>query len=131
MTFLLKVNADLQKPKTLVQTLARMDGLKRGINAYGLYFKGQAMEYAPQPADVDYIRKGMAGGLKSKWTSKTSANGMAVTIGNNQSYADEVQGSQPGKYFKRVWGKHSIKAIAKRTRPKGKSIIMTEIKRSL
>lgn len=128
---LLKVSGDLQRPKTLVQTLARMDGMKRGMMVGGKYAQGQLMEYPVQPAGVEYVRRGMAGGLKSKWTTKASDGGFTVTTGNNAEHVIPVQWKQVQRYFKRVWANHSVKAVIKRITPKIRSIVSTEIRRSL
>lgn len=126
----IRITADTVRAQTLVETLIRMDGVRRGVQVAGLYVRGQVSVYAPQPAGVDYVR---TGNLGRRWTSKeTGLNGLTARVGNNAYYADDVQGSQSGSpYFKRVWGNHSIGAVARRETPRVVDIIQNEIRRSL
>lgn len=124
------ITADIVRAQTLVETLIRMDGLRRGVSVGGIYLRGVMSVYAPQPADVEYKR---TGNLGRRWTSNVvGLNGLSARIGNNAYYADDVQGSQSGSpYFKRVWGEHSIGAVKRRETLRVVDIIQNEIHRSL
>ena len=128
---MIKVDANLNKPINMMQALARLDGLKRGLHAAGVVLQGEMMEYPPQPSGVSYKRKGMSGGLKSKWSTKTRKRGLEVVVGNNAPYANQVQGVQTIPYFRKVWGKHSVSVVGKRMEPRLTSIVTNEINRSL
>ena len=125
----ISITADTVRAQTLVETLIRMDGVRRGVHVARIYLKGVMSVYAPQPPDVDYKR---TGNLGRRWTDKPNNGGMQGIIGNNADYADEVQGSQSGNpYFKRVWGNHSIGAVARRETGRVVEIIQNEVRRSL
>ena len=125
----ISIQADIVAAQTLVEALIRMDGVRRGVRVARVYLKGVMSEYAPQPPDVDYRR---TGNLGRRWTDKPNNGGMQGIIGNNADYADDVQGDQNGNpYFKRVWGNHSIGAVARRETPRVVDIIQNEVRRSL
>jgi len=117
------------KSVSIAQALVKLKGLKRGLAVAIVYAKGKLQEYPHQPSSSRYKRTNR---LRTGWASKASHGGLTQTLGNNTEYLDDVQGSQRGNpYFKRVWGKHSIRSVSNRERRRIGEIVANEIKRSI
>ena len=125
---MMKFKASMCNSKSVIESVIRMDGLKRGLHAAAIYVKGRLRQYPSQPGNVEYRR---TGNLRNRWTQKGSNGGLTQTLGNNAHYADRVQGKQDNPYFRRVWGAHSIQAVASRSAPRVGRIVNNEIKRSI
>lgn len=85
---ILAISVDLTTTDDLVQALATMGAVKRGLMAGGLHIKRVIAEYPPAPPRSAYVRTGTLG---RRWTVQPSDGGMTVTVGNNVWYAPLVQ----------------------------------------
>jgi hypothetical protein len=122
----ISIDVQMESTKDLITAILRHDGVKRGLKSAGLYLKGKLGEYPAQPNYVSYKR---TGNLRNRWSTKSENGGLTVRIGNNASYADDVQGRQKNPYFKQVWGSHSIKSVTNRERARVGQIVANEMRR--
>jgi hypothetical protein len=136
---------------TLAKRLQVAPGIKAGIQAAILYYKGKIAIYPPEtsankPGRVDakgrpmgWYERGKGGysasgvltsyseTLGRKWTTKTENSGYTGIVGNNVSYAKYVQDSEYQAYFHKQRGWKTIQDVAKEELEKLKAIIKNAI----
>jgi len=116
------------KADRMLDKAKKMQGVKTGIKAASVHLVTKLREYPPQPSGVSYKR---TGDLKRFWTHKISNNGFMSQIGNKVPYVTSVQIKPTLKYFKRVWGKHSVDYIATKQYNRVLDIVRNEIRKAI
>ena len=116
------------KADGLLNKAKKMEGVKTGIKAASVHLVTKLREYPPQPSGVKYKR---TGDLKRFWTHKISNQGFTSQIGNKIPYVTDVQIEPKLRYFKRVWGKHSVKYVATKQYQRILDIVRNEIRKAM
>lgn len=154
----LKMELDWGRTRTVLGRLKRMEGLKRGLRAAILYFKGKADDYPPKrhvsrkeaygavffsdvqrraffaklddgSITVPYVRRG-SGGLAGKWATREEQDGLTQVLGNNAPYAGQVVGPKQSRMMQLIgWVRTRDKFLSER--PAVKRIIITEIRKDV
>ena len=137
-----------------LDTVAKLEGAKRGIKAAALFIKGKVAEYPPassanaaggypkrwyqRGAGPRYARRdGSVGGrntsetLGRKWTIKMQSGGLGAIVGNNVSYGPYVQDEQRQARFHKRRGWKTTKRIIDHHSKQVVEMVAKEIDRDL
>jgi hypothetical protein len=151
----LRFNIDPGKVPELMETLMSHVGLKRGLLSAGLHLKARIDKYPPpsrrpQGFVSDVQRRGFFARLRAgdievpyqrgmsptserlaqRWAVVESDIDLAVTVGNNASYAGLVQGSKQTLYHKQT-GWRKAEDVAKDEFNTMQEIVVHEIDQSV
>lgn len=149
------IKVKLGKTKDLLKRLDQLNGYKRGLHLAGLHLQSRIRKYPPvsrrkQGFTSDRQRRGFFAKLKSgeidvpyrrgmssrserlgqRWAVSRSSDGFSVTVGNNASYANLVQGYKQSLYHKRTGWKRFDDVAEKESRTVQK-IIRDNLKQDL
>jgi hypothetical protein len=125
---MISIKIDVDDVNNLLDKAKQMQGVKNGVLASAVTLVSKLRDYPTQQPDTEYKR---TGDLAKKWGHKTLNSGFTAQVGNNQKYMPYVQGDRQTKYFKKHWGKHSVKYVVKQNKPLIRKIVLAEVKRGM